>query len=512
MLPSRDTGWNQRLVILRRDAESKFLEPLRTHGWKAAIEREVEAGEYLIIGAERAGQRHFIAFLYTSATDNSIYKALSDGVEHIYFNGMPYMVESSTHGVTKPVSSADHFHALLLKWNETSVEGKFVPSIDTDEPIEPGPPSYRMLLSEEPIEAIWLRLRQLQSVTLAEKIVAERGRREGVELDPQAVSSKAAGVAYAIRNGSDYFHARESRTVSQRILNLYYGSLAFAFAEMLASPKGAQTLTEIEESTKKGHGLHTLDGPADGLQGLIVLVVSWGFFPVWMQSLGLTLDALPQGRKKPDGYEELSKVPPTSWLNLVQLFARIPELSDLFSNIFDEKPGWVTPFPDQDANARPSMFTRTEPASRTYVRLLDNSGRLTKQDIAAFPGPISEIMEIRGSGPGHHFRVAVNHPGKRFWFEALPVHHSPFQHDSLILPIFGVVGEYRVICVVLLYALSIIVRYRPSVWRRVQEGDLDHMRVLIEAFLTVVERLLPEHFLEKITGQRIVAKQPGGFV
>jgi hypothetical protein len=91
------------------------------------------------------------------------------------------------------------------------------------------------------------------------------------------------------------------------------------------------------------------------------------------------------------------------------------------------------------------------------------------------------------------------------------VHHSPFEREALILPIFGVVAEYRAICVVLLYALSIVVRYRPSVWRRVQEGDLDHMRVLIEAFLAVVERVLPEQFLEKVTGQPVVAKQPGTF-
>ena len=35
------------------------------------------------------------------------------------------------------------------------------------------------------------------------------------------------------------------------------------------------------------------------------------------------------------------------------------------------------------------------------------------------------------------------------------------------------------------------------------------MRVLIEAFLAVVERVLPEQFLETITGQRVFAKQPG---
>ena len=72
-------------------------------------------------------------------------------------------------------------------------------------------------------------------------------------------------------------------------------------------------------------------------------------------------------------------------------------------------------------------------------------------------------------------------------------------------------SNYRAISVVLLYALSIIVRYRPSIWRRVQEGDLDHMRVLIEAFLAVAERVLPDQFLQRISGQRVSTHQPGSF-
>ena len=88
---------------------------------------------------------------------------------------------------------------------------------------------------------------------------------------------------------------------------------------------------------------------------------------------------------------------------------------------------------------------------------------------------------------------------------------QPFERAALIRPIFGTVDEYRAVCVALLYGLSIVVRYRPSIWRRVQEGDLDHMRVLIEAFLAVVERVLPEQFLEKITARRVFAKQPGSF-
>jgi len=52
---THDTGRQQRLEILRRNAERAILDPLRTHGWTAAIEESVEAGEYLLISAERGG-------------------------------------------------------------------------------------------------------------------------------------------------------------------------------------------------------------------------------------------------------------------------------------------------------------------------------------------------------------------------------------------------------------------------------------------------------------------------
>ena len=501
-----DTGQQARMEILRRDAERKILDPLRIHKWNAAIERE--AGDSMIIVAERGGHRHRIALIYTSATDNAVYKALALQVEHIFFNGQPYRVEAFAYGLDKPVSSADDFHAVLVEWNRTSSDGKFVPAADDDQIIEPNAPQGRLLLSEEPIEAIWLRIRQLQSITLAKKLIDRRAQAEGVALDESAVQSKAEGVAFALRNASDYFQAKEGRNVSQRIVSVYYGSLAFASAEMLAAPRGARTLVEIEDSTKIGHGLYTVDGAGSGLEQLVVGVFS-GFFPTWTAFMGSSIANIPQ--KKARRYDDLASYPPTSWLTLEALFASIPEVSDLFSDIFEGKPNWVRPSLDQMANAGLSLFGGRTPATRSYVQFDDSTGRLTKEDIAAFPGPISEISEIEPEGPGRRYRVAVDHPGKQFWWEALRIHQSPFEHNALVRPIFGNVGEYRAICVALLYGLSIVGRYRPSIWRRVQEGDLDHVRVLIEAFLAVTERVLPEQFLEKITGQRVFAKQPGSF-
>jgi hypothetical protein len=96
MVTYMNNGWNLRLNVLRRTAEHDFLAPLRMHAWTATIEREVAEGEYLLIAAERGGHRHVIALLYTSATDNAVYKRAALEAEHIFFNGEPYKVSIST--------------------------------------------------------------------------------------------------------------------------------------------------------------------------------------------------------------------------------------------------------------------------------------------------------------------------------------------------------------------------------------------------------------------------------
>jgi hypothetical protein len=503
------TGWESRLAILRRDTESKLLEPLRTHGWTGSIERVVGQGEYLLVKAQRSGVVHRVAVMYTSATANAVYKALAPQVEHIFINGDLYKLESYAYGITTPVGTADDFYGVLIGWNNTSATGKFAPNT-VAAPIAAQPPKHRTLLSEEPIEAIWLRLRQLTSVSLARRVVATRAANDGVALDEDVVRTKAEGLAYSLRNASDYFKSRDGQNVCQRVLNLYYGSMAFAFAEMLAAPKGPAGLSDIERITTQGHGLCTLDGEQDGLERVVVSTVATGFFASWMKFLGIPTEAFPS--KKPKVYADLAKQSESSWLTVEALFARIPEVADLFLDIFTSKPAWITPTYDAKANPSFSLFgTTTERPTTTYSVFVDDSARLTAEDIATFPGPISQISEVASEDPGRHFRVAVNATGKDIWWSALPLHHSPFERTALIAPAFGNVGEYRAICLTLLYALSIMVRYRPSVWRRVQEGDHDHLRVLVEAYLAVVERVLPEQFLERITAQRVFAKQPGGW-
>jgi hypothetical protein len=501
-------GGAQRTEILKREAERHILGPLRVHGWAPVVEHASPSGDFLIISATRGEREHRVALLYSSSTDNAVYKALAQQVEQIFFQGEPYHVEQYTRGIEIPVRPSREFGAELIVWNRETGDGKLSPAHDDTAHAGAAPPRQRKLLSEEPLAAIWLRLRQLQSVILAEKLVRTRAEREEIKLSAEQIRQKAEGIAYALRNAADYFTTRDFRNVSQRVLNLYYGSIAFASAEMLASPSGASTLAEIEKSTIQGHGLYTVDGAKDGLENLIVGGIYNGFFPTWLRTSKLGNPAFPQARARK--FEDIPKQPADSWITVEQLFASIPEVGDLFTDIFASKPRWVKPVYDSLTNMGLRGIDQ-KPLNRSYVLLVDYSARLTQADIAAFPGPIGEITAIASKESGRQFRASIEHPGHQFWWGALKIHHSPFERSALIRPIFGTIDDFRCISLVLLYALSIVVRYRPSVWRRVQEGDLDHMRALAEAFLAVVERVLPEQFLETLSGNPLSVHQPGSF-
>ena len=162
-----DTGVQARLRIIESEAKNMFIDPLIEHQWKAEIINERKNDQYLIISATRGEHNHCIALLFSSSTDNRIYKLLEKTVEHIFYRGNSYDVESFAHGINIPVSKAIDFYILLSQWNKESCVGKFAPVIESGQIITPQPITKLKLKleSENPIEAVWLRIRQLQSVT-----------------------------------------------------------------------------------------------------------------------------------------------------------------------------------------------------------------------------------------------------------------------------------------------------------------------------------------------------------
>ncbi len=198
----------KRLQLLRQSADQQILKPLETHGWTAKIESENPDGEYFIIEASKDSTSHRIALLYTSATANGVYKTLDGAVEHIFTNGELYNIEQYAYGIATPVLPIGDFFPVLVAWNK-----QIAPGVNTQLPTRGRPRLVRHITAENPLAGIWSRLDQFGSVVLAERLILRRAAESGITLAPEALKAKAAGVAFSLRNASDY--TRVNRAVGR---------------------------------------------------------------------------------------------------------------------------------------------------------------------------------------------------------------------------------------------------------------------------------------------------------
>ena len=258
-MDDRTSPTNPRLSILRREVDQTVLKPFRSHGWSARIVRETDGHDCIEVAAERGAVATRIAVLYSSSgISKSDYGVLSNRVQRIFFNGRLYMAESFASGATVPVEPLGDFFPYLVDLNK-QVEP------DRSPPVMPRrPDSVRRLTADKPIEAILARLQQFTSATLAGRLVERRAATEEIALPFDTIKEKATGIAWSMRSALDYLLTTPREALIKRVLGLYYGTIALAQAEMLASPSGPIDLDEVEGMTKRGHGLYALAGPNGG--------------------------------------------------------------------------------------------------------------------------------------------------------------------------------------------------------------------------------------------------------
>lgn len=498
---------NSRLDILRREVEKEILDRFRFHGWSASITSETNHGDLIEVTAENGSVKTRIAVIYSSSgISNSEYRELAEKVDHIFFIGHPYMLDSFARGVTVPVEPLGDFLPFLVDFNK---------QVDPDcspRDLPRSKATVRRLTAENPLEAVITRLQQFTSVSLAAKMVERRAAAEDVSISPETINSKATGVAYSMRNALDYVVPTLGEKLNKRVLSLYYGTIAFAQAEMLASPSGPIDLDEVEAMTKYGHGLYTLAMPNGGLAELCVGVLATGFLPEWMKFLGHDTSSYP-GRK-PRSPRNIGDIPTEMVCTLRDLFASMPEIDDLFSEVFGGPSRWLSVVYDQKANLRtPALNATTRKLESTYGLFVDRSGEITVENLMSAGWPLAEIRHADDYvGSGTALRSRVDHAGFDVWWKVLPTRSSPFgKGPTVLLPTVGGLRDYRAIAAVTLYALSIMVRYMPSAWRRIEGGDEDQYLALVTAALGIWERLLPEEFLESIAGETVHTAQPGSW-
>jgi hypothetical protein len=153
------------------------------------------------------------------------------------------------------------------------------------------------------------------------------------------------------------------------------------------------------------------------------------------------------------------------------------------------------------------------PSTVTYIGIYPHGQSLTAEYLNSFDLPIKNIRPEEDTvTESSYFIGDFTHPKDKHWNQCLQIYKSGYCSTSIIVPFWGNTTDPFIIHFMTLYALSIIVRYLPLLWHEIEDGKLDHIRALIEYYVVIVDNVLPQLAVERLTGRRLIAVQPGSLL
>ena len=372
------------------------------------------------------------------------------------------------------------------------------------------------ILSENPIEQLWLYLSRLESVPLARKAILARAHSAGTALTPTLLDKKAVGVAYALRSAHDYL-AAPNDSLTKRVLSGYYAMMSFLSAVLVADPASRYDLEELESATKFGHGLGSIDDESSPFPiAQKVYVTSNGFLHRYLKHIGVDPTDIKISQRF-TRVDELSEADRGRLMSLDALLARVPELTEFYFEVTGRTPLAVQVFAAKrtlDTTFDTAFLRRKEPAKARWVGLRGHGFDPTAaEQITGHLGmPLTEVQLETDVPTGEvYWTGSVAIPdGLNYWHEALRLYKSPMCPSSWYRPVFERIDDPLVLHFCTLYLLSILVRYRPKLWREITEGELTEHFALLRSYLSIVDRVIPELVLGRILGRQILCALPGG--
>lgn len=345
------------------------------------------------------------------------------------------------------------------------------------------------ILSENPLQQIWLHLSAFESVPLCERTIRQRAEREEKLVEDDLLKAKAIALAYFMRNAREYFSDPPAEW-TKRILVSYYGLLSFACALLVADPSNDLELSKMERATAHGHGLGSIDGPdaATFPESPRVYVKSQGFFVEYLRNENVDTKPLVV-----DGSISKPKGARDAWqrgTSLQDLIARVPELAELYHQVTGKPPLSVAVY----------VWPESESVSVRFKGVVDLTEGFIR-DTLQLP---MEFQFVAATGVlDNHWIAHVANRKERPWWKVLRTHQSSMSYSSWFKPVLGVIHDPVALHLMPSYLLSILVRYRPSVWRELVADGGGSFYPLIRAYIEVVHRVVPEFVLEQLIGRQV---------
>ena len=374
------------------------------------------------------------------------------------------------------------------------------------------------LVAEDLRQAIWLRLRRLTSSNVCSRVITARK----TDLAADIAMKKGQEVASSIRSALGYWDSQPA-SLNAKVLTRYYALLQITIAEQVSDPSSAAGLREIQSHTEAGHGLWTMADPEKEFpSGYMVACRNRGHFFEYCKFKGIDVASF-ASKARPEQWEQLKDEAKSRLVSLADLFRRIPELQ----SVLEETLGTL-PLSFHVGHATENMAERAKkwdealkagqvpefdppipgPEAVTFVGIYPHGQKLTPEYLRSLDLPIKNIR-ASSEGDQHYFVGDLTHPKERLWSEYVDTYKSGYCGTSIIVPVWGKIADPFLIHFMTLYALSIVVRYLPLLWHEIEDGNLNHIRALIEQYLAIVDNVLPQMAIERITGRRLIAVQPG---
>lgn len=471
--------------------KTEFNKIAKSLGWYISFS-DGTPGVHIV---SREGITHRFAVL--SSFSKSGYQMVANSAEIVFVSSFSYRADNIPKDA-KVYPSSDFLY-VMTDWN--------MKTLRIEPPMFERKPTTHdtiRIIEENPLQQIYTHLRSLTSITVVRQAVLRHAEKEGITLEPFVITEKAEGVTYLVQNAIDYYDQASTGNMTQRLLNLYYGTLALMEAEMLISGDEYKSLSEIETITSFGHGMTTF-GPAKTLREFYVGVLDRGLFQAWLSHRRVDVSGFEQSRKKAEK-SELK-------ISVDDLFRHIPELQDIMQETEEDyKPYFLFPYYDSLFNHTTSLHGRVyEPEyPGSYISFLNREGKndleWEKKLIEDFIAPFT-ITGVYTERESTGWRTYICHPQGTYHHECYNTHKG-MNASMVISPLFGRTDDWEVFAIMILYALSIIVRYLPNLWTRIMHGDLDYYKAVLHQFSRVAERELTQIFLEQLTGKKAMLIHP----
>jgi hypothetical protein len=365
------------------------------------------------------------------------------------------------------------------------------------------------LYTEDPIESLWEYLSLYESSVLASKLIQEKANLQGINLSTEDLEAKSTALAYCLRNARENI-TFQSPSLTTRATANYYGCLWLICAVIVGEPHNCIDLRRLESFTKGGHGLQNVeDESANFPDSEFVYVRNSGLLPEILKFEGLEEGAIKKlcPEKKIKDVKSTSAEDRDLLVSLNDLFARIPELKNIYKAVTGRNPLWVVVMEDAQELVLRARIGTELPDTRTVAVRLHGSQEMSKEEVEELESPVTDLEFKDDAWVG---KISCNE--EQPWSTSCTNYHSTLAGTSYIWikRLLKSINSGLVIHLMLLYELSILARYRPAVWREILEGKYSEYRGLIQAYNRLFARVVPELVLGRLVGKSVHVISPGG--